>query len=117
MIPSRIGRVWSMAKKVSRPLRPRVSSAPQDQIGPWGEELYPRPPDPGFAVAGLFIPRTGRAGAETFSPAASIRYSAVAGTPLPLSKPTKDPVAVLQNLGLVSTRFPQRLTDMKASKF
>jgi hypothetical protein len=94
-----------------------VSSAPQDQTGPWGEELFPQKPDPGFAAAGLLIPRIGRGGVEeTFSPAVSIRYSAVAGKAPRLTRPSKDPNVVLQQLGLVSTRYPQRLADMKTTR-
>lgn len=106
-------RAATIARAKSKPIR----SNQKDELGPWGSELYPTPPDPGFAHAGLFIPRQGRVDQDsTFSPAASIRYSAVSGQPLHVRKPLKDSNTVLQSLGLVSGRYPHKLGDGKTTR-
>jgi subtilisin family serine protease len=105
-----------MAKKTALARR-RPTSDPDQEKAPWAEELFPQPPNPGFAAAGLLVPRAGREDADrTFAPAASVRFSASTGKRLDVATPARSAAEVHQKHGLLSTRYPQRLSDPKAAR-
>ncbi|QJW98796.1 S8 family peptidase [Frigoriglobus tundricola] len=103
----------------SRPLKghPLENSPENEPVAPWGEEMFPDAPFTGFAASGLFVPRDGHEETDlTFAPTAGIRQSAVTGKKVYVAKPSKDADQTLQRIGLTSTRFPHRLSELKAKR-